>query len=92
MAAEVVVGAHAFFQKQQVGIDLALPGRAQDADLEAGAQGEGEQAQRGLLARRVAVEEAFDLRVVPAQEVELGVRHRGPLRGDGGLEADTPAA
>src|SRR5690606_36548122 len=46
----------------------------------------------GFLAGTVAVEEAFDLAVVAAQELQLAFGDGGALGGDGGLEADVPAA
>src|SRR5690606_19054987 len=92
VGAEAVVGGEAVFAEEEVGVDLGVTGAAEETDLEAGLQREGEEAQGGFLAGTVAVEEAFDLAVVAAQELQLAFGDGGALGGDGGLEADGPAA
>ena len=91
-APELLVGGQAALEEEQVGVDLRGAGQPEEAHFDARLEGHGKEPQGGLLAGRVAVEEALDLRMVAAQERQLALRDGGALGGDRGLEAHLPAA
>ena len=70
-APHLIVGGQALFEKQEIRIHLGRAGEREEPDLHPRLERHRQEPQGGLLAGPVAVEEAFHLGMVAAQEGEL---------------------
>ncbi len=74
-------------------VRVGLLGHEEEAKLQPGLEGEGEDAQGGFPACAVAIEQAFDgRRFIAPQQGELIFGDGSALGGHGGMEPDSPAA